>query len=272
MSPVKEFRRYELKYLLNEDQMEAMQIALESNMETDRYGRSSIRNIYFDTDDYLLARRSNEKPFYKEKLRFRSYGRPAPTDEVFVELKKKYDGVVYKRRLMMPLDKAMDWFTADGADRPDTQIADEIDFLRIRYPGIGPKMLLTYDRDAYSQQGTDLRITIDRNVLARIEDVDLTSDKGGRNVLPDGYSMMEIKTLYGYPQWLTRVLSDNGLYKTSFSKYGNAYKEIVLGFDPKDLINVSRAPYGAGNRTADGIRPYEARETVYSQLKTAAAY
>ncbi len=232
------FKRYELKYLMDEGQTKAVYDALKEYMVLDKYGHSSIRNIYFDTDDFLLARRSISKPLYKEKLRIRSYGKAETDSEVFVELKKKYEKVVYKRRLTMPLDQAMEWFTPEGK-RPDTQIGEEIDFMRERYPGIRPAMLLTYEREAYyAKDGSDLRITIDSNILARTEDIDLTSETGGFAVLPEGYTLMEIKTLYGYPPWLTSVLSGNRLYKSSFSKYGNAYKEMVLGRNPEEFARI----------------------------------
>ena len=229
------FKRYELKYLMDASQLSAVSDALKENMVPDDYGHSSIRNIYFDTDDFILARRSIDKPLYKEKLRFRSYGPAEPDSEIFVELKKKYDGIVYKRRLTMPLQQAIDWFTPEGI-RPESQIGQEIDFMRERYPGIHPAMLLTYERDAFrSKDGSDLRITIDTNILSRTKNVDLTAEPSGYSVLPDGYTLMEIKTMYGYPPWLTSVLSGNHLYKSSFSKYGNAYKEMVLGKEPEEF-------------------------------------
>jgi len=242
MEPKMIFKRYELKYLIDDDQTDAVYNALEEHMNLDSYGHSSIRNIYLDTDNFLLASRSIEKPLYKEKLRFRSYGTAAKDGKIFVELKKKYDGVVYKRRLSMPLDKAMEWFTTDTNDYPKTQIGEEIDFLRTRYQGIRPAMYLTYEREAYySKDGGDLRITIDNNIQARMKDIDLTSEPGGHQVLPEGYLLMEIKTMYGYPKWLTKVLGDNRLYKSSFSKYGNAYKEMILKSEPEDF---KRIPLG----------------------------
>jgi len=232
------FRRYELKYLMDVEQAAAVHDALEMHMEPDRYGLSTIRNIYFDTPNYLLARNSIARPMFKEKLRFRSYGVPSKDDEIFVELKKKYDSVVYKRRLAMPLGDAMEWFCGNG-EGPKTQIGEEIGYTKIRYPDIRPAVFLSYDREAYcSMGGDDLRITIDRNILARTDDVDLSSETGGHTVLPDGYILMEIKTMYGYPDWLTSVLSSNRLYKSRFSKYGNAYKEMVLGKVPEEYLSI----------------------------------
>lgn len=232
------FKRYELKYLMDTEQTAAVKDALQEHMGLDRFGHSTIRNIYFDTPDYLLARRSIARPIYKEKLRFRSYARPSENDEVFVELKKKYDSVVYKRRLVMPLRDAEEWFCGDG-EGPDSQIGEEIGFMKVRYPGIGPAMFLSYDREAYCAGScADLRITIDTNILARTGDTRLSSGIYGHSVLPEGYTLMEIKTMYGYPEWLTSLLSANRLYKSSFTKYGNAYKEMVLGKVPEEFARI----------------------------------
>ncbi len=241
------FKRVELKYLMDTEQTKAVYDTLKEHMVLDKYGHSSIRNIYLDTDNFLLARRSIEKPLYKEKLRFRSYGKAEKDGEVFIELKKKYDSIVYKRRLTMPLDKAMEWFTTDTQDYPHSQIGEEIDYLRYRYPGLRPAMLLTYEREAYyAKDGGDLRITIDSNILARLDDIDLTSEVGGHKVLPEGYILMEIKTMYGYPPWLVKVLDENHLYKSSFTKYGNAYKQMIIGRTPEDFIRIP-----GGSNTVD---------------------
>ncbi len=237
------FKRYELKYLISEEQRESVYSALEDHMVLDKYGRSSIRNIYFDTDDFQIARRSIECPVYKEKIRVRSYGRPQTDGEVFVELKKKYKSVVYKRRLTMPLDEAMGWLTAEHGDHPHSQIGEEIDFTKNRYHGIRPAMLLSYNREAYyDKSGSDLRITIDSDIMARMEDVRLDSELGGHRVLPEGYTLMEIKTMYGYPKWLLDLLNSTRLYKSSFSKYGNAYKEMVLCRMPEGFMRIPTGP------------------------------
>ena len=67
------FKRYEIKYLLEKKEKEEILRTMEPYMKLDEYGRSTIRNIYFDTDTFRLIRRSLEKPAYKEKLRMRSY-------------------------------------------------------------------------------------------------------------------------------------------------------------------------------------------------------
>ena len=109
------FKRYELKYQLNAMQKEIILAAMAPYMKLDGYGRTTIRNIYFDTPDYRLIRESIEKPTYKEKLRIRSYNQTVPEDPVFIELKKKYKSIVYKRRLSLPEAETMRCFREDQA-------------------------------------------------------------------------------------------------------------------------------------------------------------
>ena len=233
------FRRCELKYLLSDKQLAVIKSAIAKNTLPDKYPHSSIRNIYLDTDSYLLARRSIEHPLYKEKLRFRSYGRPSLDDKIFVEIKKKYNSIVYKRRLSIDLNSAENWFIDTCPTFPDTQIGREIDYLRTHYNGIHPAMYLAYERDSFVGGG-DLRITLDTSINARLSELTLDSETNGTPILPPGYTLMEIKTLFGYPRWLLEALSVGRILKTTFSKYGAAYKLLVLNKTPEEYLCLSR--------------------------------
>ena len=196
-------------------------------MKLDKYGRTTIRNIYFDTDTYRLIRRSLEKPVYKEKLRVRSYHTAGPEDSVFVELKKKYKSVVYKRRLVLPRDKAMDSFLNGKPFPENSQIGKEIQYFWKYYGSLRPTVFLSYEREAYySLDGSDFRVTFDENILYREEDLSLASPIYGKALLGEDETLMEIKTSGGIPLWLSRVLTENKIFKTSFSKYGLAYKQM----------------------------------------------
>lgn len=224
------FKRYELKYLLDKNEKEKIKKAMEEYMKLDNYGRTTIRNIYFDTDNFRLVRRSLERPTYKEKLKIRSYKQTDPTDPVFVELKKKYLSVVYKRRLAVPEMQAMESFLAGKKLPVHSQIGNEIDYFRGYYKGLQPKVFLTYEREAYySLDGSDFRVTFDENILYREKDLSLCSRVYGTPILDDGKTLMEIKTSGGIPLWMSHVLTDNRIFKTSFSKYGLAYQNIVQG-------------------------------------------
>ena len=203
------------------------------HMRPDEHPRYTIGNVYYDTAGFDLIRTSLEQPVYKEKLRVRSYGVPGDGDPAFVEIKKKYDGVVYKRRLNIPLNEAVEWFANPESKPPEGQIGAEIDFMRHRYQGIRPMMNVNYDREAFFTDDSDFRVTLDYSVRAGIDDVGLRSKDTVFNVLPEGYRLMELKTMGGIPLWMTKVLSENGIYRTSFSKYGNAYKQMVLGKEPE---------------------------------------
>ena len=198
-------------------------------MALDQYGRTTIRNIYFDTDNYRLVRHSIEKPAYKEKLRIRSYDKADPDSKVFVELKKKYDSIVYKRRLSMGEEKAMDWVTGEMHCDQENQISAEIDYFLEYYKTLHPVVFLSYEREAfYEKSGGDFRVTFDENILCRLEDISLEADVWGTPLLPEGMVLMEIKCSGGIPLWMAHVLSEEHIFKTSFSKYGTAYETIIF--------------------------------------------
>jgi SPX domain protein involved in polyphosphate accumulation len=222
------FKRYELKYMLTLAQKQRILAAMEPYMELDHYGRTTIRNIYFDTDTYRLIRRSIEKPAYKEKLRIRSYKLASADSHVFVELKKKHESVVYKRRISMTEQMAMEW--ACGArEIADGQIAREISYFLSFYESLRPTVFLSYEREAYYERdGGDFRVTFDDHILCRTEDLSLTSEAYGTPILEPGKVLMELKCAGGIPLWMTKVLSENKIYKTSFSKYGTAYAQLIF--------------------------------------------
>jgi hypothetical protein len=223
------FKRYEKKYMLTAEQKEKILRVMQEYMELDKYGRTEIRNIYFDTDNYRLIRRSIDKPTYKEKLRIRSYGGATEQSRVFVELKKKYDGVVYKRRLDLHYDDAMRWVTRDAPCPVDTQIAREIEYFLKYYGTLRPSAFLSYEREAYYEKnGGSFRVTFDDTILFRTTDISLTSDAYGEPLLDEGKVLMEIKCSGGIPLWLVKVLSEEKIYKTSFSKYGTGYTRFIL--------------------------------------------
>ena len=229
------FKRYELKYLLTNEQREMLLKKMNSYMRLDQYGHTTIRNIYFDTDNFRLARHSIEGPPYKEKLRVRSYKCAKPGDEVFIELKKKYDSVVYKRRLTLPLDRTMECLCGHKELPVHSQIADEINYFCSYYRTIRPVVFLSYEREAYySLDGSDFRVTFDENILYREEELSLGKPVYGIPLLDKGRVLMEIKTPGGIPLWMTNFLTEQKIYKTSFSKYGAAYKDMMPGKDNKN--------------------------------------
>lgn len=222
------FKRYELKYLFNKKEKEEILLAMKPHMKLDDYGRTVIRNIYFDTENFRLIRRSLEKPVYKEKLRIRSYKPVQITDPVFVEIKKKYKSVVYKRRLLLPEKTVMESFRTGEPLPVCSQIGDEIQYFREYYKNLQPSVFLSYEREAfYSLDGSDFRVTFDENILYRRNDISLGSEIYGHPLLGKQQTLMEIKTSGGIPLWMSETLTKHHLYKTSFSKYGSAYQRMM---------------------------------------------
>lgn len=222
------FERHEIKYRITAAQKRALLGEIAEHMKLDQFGRSTIRNLYYDTDTFRLVRRSNEKPVYKEKLRVRSYRQLEAGDEVFVELKKKYRSVVYKRRIAMPESEAMQWLAGGREPLVRTQIEREIEYFRQYYRDLHPAVFLSYEREAYrAVDGTDFRLTFDENILARTERLSLCEPVGGQRILPPGIVLMELKTAGGIPLWMTELLNRHHIFQSSFSKYGTAYQEII---------------------------------------------
>ena len=161
-----------MKYFLTPRQREHLLPELEEHFKIDQYGLHTISNIYYDTDNYAITRDSIDRPVYKEKLRVRAYGTPEPkTGQVFVELKKKYDHVVYKRRIAVPIGEANDFLTG-GSDPEgaDPQITREIRYFMQRTKP-GPKVYLSYQRIAMAgREDPELRITMDQELLWRTYD------------------------------------------------------------------------------------------------------
>ena len=222
------FKRVEKKYLLSEDLYQKLFEKMNNYITVDIYDFSTICNIYFDTDDYLLVNRSIEKPIYKEKVRLRSYGIPKKNSKVFLEIKKKYKGVVGKRRVSAPLKEFYTYFDTGKYPNVDTQIMNEIDYC-FKFYNLKPKVFLAYDR--YSYKGKDdsnFRITFDKNIRSRTDNLYLENGDNGMLLLDKNCYIMEVKTLGAYPLWFARILSELNIYPTSFSKYGNVYKKQIF--------------------------------------------
>lgn len=217
-------KRYELKYLIGAEQTAFLRERLRGQMEPDQYGRTGIASLYYDTPDFRLIRASIEKPPFKEKIRLRSYGLATDSTPVFLELKRKYDGVVYKRRVQSTIPQVERFFAGEGDICAGGQINREITYFRDYYKTLSPACLILYDREAYLGSGGDLRLTIDCDPRYRMEDLTLTKSMEGHSLLPPGGAILEIKVQGAMPLWLAQTLSEGRIYKGSFSKYGAAYR------------------------------------------------
>ncbi len=222
------FKRYEKKYLLSAQQYARLFEQLQPYIEPDEFFQSTVCSLYYDTEDYRLIRHSIDAPIYKEKLRLRSYGVPGPDDTVFVELKKKYKGIVYKRRVAAGAQQAAAWLAGESGAPEDGQMQREIDwFLHENRPE--PRVFIACERTAWrAKEQAELRITFDENLRWRGTDLDLCAGSEGEALTAPGQVLMEIKIPGAAPLWLARLLSDDALFPTGFSKYGTAYKNHIL--------------------------------------------
>lgn len=223
------FKRCEYKYLISAHQRATIINSIKQYMKHTDFGYATVRNIYFDTDNYLLIRRSIEKPVYKEKLRIRSYSTASPDKDVFVELKKKYKSVVYKRRILLPEGEAMAWLMGEGECSANSQITNEIDYFLNFYGCVRPKVFLSYERESFcARNGSDFRVTFDDTILCRRDNLSLCGEVYGEPIIPEDSTIMEIKCSGAIPLWMTEILTREHIYKTQFSKYGTAYKNLIF--------------------------------------------
>ena len=230
------FSRYEKKYLLDEKKFRFILDSMQGKMIADKYNKDNklynIANIYYDTLDDALIRASIEKPVYKEKLRLRSYGVPGLNDKVFLEIKKKYKGLVNKRRTKLVLDDAYG-LTLEGKEPAlqeymNKQVLDEIKYF-LRIYNLEPKVYLSYDRMAFFEEGnSDFRVTFDTNIRSRREDVRLEVGNHGELLIDNDLWLMEVKSFEAVPLWFTKILAEAEVYPISFSKYGNEYKKYLI--------------------------------------------
>lgn len=232
------FKRKEIKYLLSSEERNALLPILEAHMEPDAFAHSCISNLYYDTPDFRMVRRSLEKPMYKEKLRLRSYGMPENTSTVFPEIKKKAMGIVYKRRISLPYQEAVSFLSGqqiastDMCDGTTRQILHELGWMLASYENLAPRMFLSYERDSYKGiSDPSLRLTLDQDILFRTDRLDLQEGAFGEAILLPDQTLMEVKISNATPLWLAQALSEIGIFPVSFSKYGRAYERICR--DPR---------------------------------------
>lgn len=219
------FKRYEKKYIITKEQFSILEPYINKHMIGGKYGKYMVQNIYYDTKTWDVVQRSIEKPHYKEKMRVRCYGIPKPTDNIFVELKKKYAGIVYKRRITTSysnLNKLKSVLLIEGS-----QISKELSYY-MQHTNVDRMMYISYLRQEFAgKEDVDLRITFDRDVTYRLDTLDFNSPQKGKKILPDIKILMEVKTHTAYPLWLAQVFSNNKIFSSSFSKYGASYLDYI---------------------------------------------
>ncbi len=228
MSDVMIFKRYEKKYRISEEQKFALLEKIGDRLSPDKHGRSTVCSLYLDTPDFLLIRNSIDAVAYKEKLRVRSYGAPTADGKLFLEIKKKYRGVVYKRRVRITGNQLTDYLES-GVPPFDSQIMREIDYLMKRYGNPRPAVCIICEREAYfAADDPSIRLTFDSGLRYRRRSFPTAETLfEGTPIIDASECILEIKTPGAMPLWLSRALSELEIYPSPFSKYAYAYYDII---------------------------------------------
>ncbi len=241
------FKRKEMKYIMSEAQWESFMESISPHIDPTDFPVSEIRNLYLDTDDYEMIRRSIAKPVFKEKLRIRSYGDYAGTGRMFYEMKKKFKGIVYKRRFDVTKEMAGEEevpirFSDVDPFKDKSQTVREWNYWLAQNDDLKPRFFLSYDRWAYwGKENQEVRLTFDRNLTWREEDLQLSGEVYGHRLL-EGQVLLEIKVPGSMPLWLSKPLSELGIYPVSYSKIGSAYSQSMKQqspvYEPGKLMHV----------------------------------
>lgn len=242
------FNRVEEKYIVNENQYRKIVAFFGDNMKTDEYSSDGkfyqICNIYYDTEDNNLIRTSLMKPIYKEKIRLRSYGVPNKDTKVYLDVKKKYKGVVNKRRSTLRLKEAYEFTETREIPKLESYMNPQV--LRelkhsLEYYDAQPKVFLSYERQAFfGSNDSSFRLTFDKNIITRREDIGLENGIFGSKLIDDGTYIMEVKYIERMPLWFVKILRENDLQKTSFSKYGTEYKKYIAENEEENYVEVRK--------------------------------
>jgi hypothetical protein len=218
------FQRYEQKYLLNTFQYHELLALLNGFVCADEHGLSTIYSIYYDNDEFGIARNSLNKSVYKEKLRLRSYGIPQPGDTVYLELKKKLKGITYKQRIPLLFTGMEQCLNLRPDNYPHDYIRNEIEWV-LDYYNPFPRFMVCYNRRSFrGVEDKTLRITFDTNIRWRASGLDFSLGSYGSPLLAENKYLMEVKVGNSMPLYLTARLSGLKIFPFSFSKFRSAYE------------------------------------------------
>lgn len=243
------FRRMEKKIHIKTSDVELLKARITPFMNADEYNKNGepymICNLYYDDDSNSVIRNSIQLPKYKEKLRLRSYGTPTLDSKVFIELKKKLNGVGTKRRAKITLRQVNEFIETKkipaGLKYIDNQVLREIEYY-LSHETVYPRTYVSYLRDAYfGKDDPSFRVTFDHDILTRRYDLDLTLGRYGDPLLPPDITLVEVKFSGAVPVWFSHIMSDMGISFNTFSKYGTSFKKYT--YDYSRSLGNSLPPY-----------------------------
>ena len=245
---IKSFKRFEKKFILTSEQYNKLLPILLNYMNLDKHCKVgenyNIYNIYYDTLNNDVIRHSISKPYYKEKLRLRSYNVPNSLDDkVFLELKNKINGIVNKRRVVMTLGEVYEFLEnrkkPNFDDYENNQVIREIEYYLSKNK-VYPNVYIGYSRKAlFGKDDKEFRVTFDNEITARRNDLYLTSGCFGYDILGENKYLMEVKFLGSIPLWFTKILSDLKIYNTHYSKYGTEYMMYCSNNKVEKVVNIA---------------------------------
>ncbi len=227
---IREFNRFELKYLITLSKAEEIKKTIRRYMVLDREhhadGKYVVSSLYYDspTLDCYWEKENGIK--FRRKLRIRHYETVEDlTDDslVFVEIKQRVDRVTQKKRAVLSYLDALRL----GNDRQlvdciseERGVVNEI-YMMLWQKNLIPAIIVRYNRQAFNGSSFDigLRVTFDTDISFQPYPLHLHDIHSNIPLLTASQVIMEIKLNERMPIWLTELISANNLQINRISKY-----------------------------------------------------
>lgn len=220
--------RHDIKYIIDEKTVgELRKCLLANNMRKQIHDSDLVVSAYCDTDDFASIRKCIDDPKHKEKIRIRSYGPIGDDDLAYLEIKRKENGLLTKRRVKVRYGDIPGILS--GSQKMQGEFGDELDDFLSRYPNSEPRIRISYERESYKaeDESSDLRVTLDHDIRYKVgKGIRLDGSDGTCLMSPRRY-IIEIKTLGETPKWLDMFFKSRSLKPRSYSKYAKAYTKAV---------------------------------------------
>lgn len=215
--------RHELKYIVDEREIRLVISRIKEIMKTDKYhpeGKYRIRSIYFDDIWDSALRQNIEGISPRSKYRIRIYNEDKSC--IHLEQKIKNNDLTKKKSCFLSIDECEQLMRGKlnrilpGEDRK-VLINLRLKMLRDCFR---PRMIVEYERTAFTYKDGNVRVTFDKNLAASqyIERL-WAKELPKRPIISEGQCIMEVKYDEFIPNYIKHALNTGKMERVAFSKY-----------------------------------------------------
>ncbi len=223
--------RNEWKYCCGMNELQVIGSRLDAVMDRDEYGgadgRYCIHSLYFDDYKDTGARANDLGLSERVKYRVRYYN--DRSDRMRLERKEKADGRCHKESCPITAEELamiMEGRAGEVFWRTDEPLLRRF-CVRCMTGLLAPKAMIDFERRAYVEKITNIRITIDQNISAADDFEHFTDGNYLRYPLQEaGQHVLEVKFDHILPSYIKHIVTEHHLIQSSFSKYSLGRKKL----------------------------------------------